>query len=59
MSQNQIEGAKENINFLSRTMLAYIAGVYLLAGSVSNWRLGLRGILGLSSPPSPPCAWAF
>ena len=37
MSQNQIESAKENINFLSRTMLAYIAGAYLLAGAVGNY----------------------
>jgi len=37
MSQNQIDSAKENINFLTRTMLAYIAGVYLLAGAVGNY----------------------
>jgi len=36
MSQNQIDSAKENINFLTRTMLAYIAGAYLLAGTVGN-----------------------
>ena len=39
-SQNQIESAKENINFLTRTMLAYIAGVYLLAGAVGNYLAG-------------------
>jgi len=37
MSTNQIESAKENINFLTRTMLAYIAGVYLLLGAVGNY----------------------
>jgi len=37
MSQNQIESAKENINFLTRTMLAYTAGIYLLAGAVGNY----------------------
>jgi len=37
MGQNQIESAKENINFLTRTMLAYIADGYLLAGAVGNY----------------------
>ena len=37
MTPNQIESAKESINFLTRTMLAYIAGVYLLAGAVGNY----------------------
>jgi len=37
MSQNQIESLKERINFLSRTMFAYIAGIYLLAGAVGNY----------------------
>jgi len=35
-----MESAKENINFLTRTMLAYIAGVYLLAGVVGNYLVG-------------------
>lgn len=43
MSQNQIESAKENIGFLTRTMLAYIAGVYLLAGAVGNYLVGWFG----------------
>ena len=37
MTPNQIESAKESINFLTRTMLAYIAGVYLLVGAVGNY----------------------
>jgi len=37
---NQIESAKENIGFLTRTMLAYIASVYLLAGAVGNYLVG-------------------
>ena len=37
MTPNQIESAKERINFLTRTMLAYIAGVYLLAGAVGGY----------------------
>jgi len=40
MSQNQIDSAKENIGFLTRTMLAYIAGVYLLIGAVGNYLAG-------------------
>jgi len=36
MTPNEIESLKENINFLTRTMLAYIAGVYLLAGAVGS-----------------------
>ena len=39
MTPNQIESAKERINFLTRTMLAYIAGVYLLAGVAGNYLL--------------------
>jgi len=39
MTPNQIESLKEYINFLSRVMLAYIAGVYLLAGAVGNFLL--------------------
>jgi len=37
MSPNQIEGMKERIGFLTRTMLAYVAGIYLLAGAVGNY----------------------
>jgi len=37
MSPNQIEGMKERISFLTRTMLAYVAGIYLLAGAVGNY----------------------
>jgi len=37
MSPSQIEGVKENINFLTRVMMAYIAGVYLLAGAVGKF----------------------
>jgi len=37
MTPNEIESLKENINFLTRTMLAYIAGVYLLAGAVGGY----------------------
>ena len=37
MSPNQIDSAKESIGFLTRTMLAYIAGVYLLAGALGNY----------------------
>lgn len=40
MNPNQIDSAKENIGFLTRTMLAYIAGVYLLAGAVGNYLAG-------------------
>lgn len=40
MSQNQIDSAKESIGFLTRTMLAYIAGVYLLIGAVGNYLAG-------------------
>lgn len=40
MNPNQIDSAKENIGFLTRTMLAYIAGVYLLAGAVGNFLAG-------------------
>jgi len=40
MKQNQIEGAKERINFLSRILLAYVAGIYLLAGAVGNYLFG-------------------
>jgi len=36
MTPNEIEGVKERINFLTRTMLAYIAGVYLLAGALGG-----------------------
>lgn len=34
---NEIESARDEIGFLTRTMLAYIAGVYLLAGAVGNY----------------------
>jgi len=37
MTQNQIERLKERINFLSRTMLACVAGVYLLAGALGKF----------------------
>jgi len=37
MTPNEIEGLKEEINFLSRILMAYIAGVYLLAGAVGNY----------------------
>lgn len=40
MNPNQIDSAKENIGFLTRTMLAYIAGVYLLAGALGNYLVG-------------------
>lgn len=36
MTPNQIESAKERINFLTRTMLAYIAGIYLLVGAIGS-----------------------
>ena len=36
MTPNQIESAKERINFLTRLLLAYIAGIYLLVGSAGN-----------------------
>lgn len=36
MTPNQIESVKERINFLSRMMLAYVAGIYLLAGALGN-----------------------
>ena len=36
MTPNEIEGLKERINFLSRVLLAYIAGIYLLVGSVGS-----------------------
>ncbi|MDD9884570.1 MAG: hypothetical protein OXU62_08585 [Gammaproteobacteria bacterium] len=39
MTPNQIEGLKENINFLTRSMLAYIAGIYLLAGAVGKFAM--------------------
>lgn len=37
MNQNQIESLKERINFLSRTMLACVAGLYLLAGAIGGY----------------------
>ena len=40
MNPNQIDSAKENIGFLTRTMLAYIAGGYLLAGALGNYLVG-------------------
>jgi len=43
MTPNQIESAKERINFLTRTMLAYIAGVYLLAGAVGSYLMEWLG----------------
>ncbi|MDD9812130.1 MAG: hypothetical protein OXU71_10570 [Gammaproteobacteria bacterium] len=43
MTPNQIESAKERINFLTRTMLAYIAGVYLLAGAVGGYLMEWLG----------------
>ncbi len=59
MHPNQIESAKENINFLSRAMLAYIAGGYLLAGAVGNhlagwfeqgnWSIATVCLVGLGS----------
>jgi len=39
MTQNQIERLKERINFLSRTMLACVAGVYLLAGAIGGYMI--------------------
>ena len=36
MTPNEIESAKERINFLTRLLLAYIAGIYLLVGSVGS-----------------------
>ena len=43
MTPNQIESAKERINFLTRTMLAYIAGVSLLAGAVGGYLMEWLG----------------
>jgi len=34
MTPNEIEAAKEDINFLSRILIAYIAGIYLLGGAL-------------------------
>jgi len=39
MTPNEIESAKERINFLTRLLLAYIAGIYLLIGSAGNYLL--------------------
>ena len=36
MTPNQIESAKERINFLTRILLAYIAGIYLLVGAIGS-----------------------
>jgi len=36
MSPNQIESLKERISFLSRTMFAYMAAIYLLIGMVGT-----------------------
>jgi len=36
MTPNQIESAKERINFLTRLLLAYIAGIYLLVGAIGK-----------------------
>lgn len=34
MTPNEIEAAKEDINYLTRILLAYLAGVYLLGGAL-------------------------
>jgi len=39
MTPNQIQSAKEWINFLSRLLLVYIAGVYLLFGATCGYFL--------------------
>jgi len=39
MTPNQIQSAKERINFLSRTLMVYVAGVYLLFGAAGNYFL--------------------
>lgn len=36
MTPNEIEAAKEDINFLTRILLAYLAGIYLLGGALGN-----------------------
>jgi len=39
MTPNQIESAKERINFRSRILLALVAGIYLLVGAVGGYLL--------------------
>lgn len=37
MARNRTERLKERIGFLSRILLAYIAGLYLLAGAIGGY----------------------